>query len=309
MFNLLFIPDIYQHNDTQKNSDIINSAAYNSFNRPSIEISPIKNADFAIARSDEETAGFVLVDSAAVFGSGAPLANILPNRDGLIIYKVKKGDNLSKIAANFGISLNTILWANNGLRTNLIRPGQEIVILPVSGVLHQRSEGESLESIASTYGVSVDQILRYNDPSADTLIIPGAKPTRRSRPISSAGLPELRGYFITPTTGWNWKRLHPKNAVDIANACGTPVYAAADGLVIQESHSGWNSGYGNFIDIEHPNGVITRYSHTQKNIVSKGDYVVQGDLIAYIGNTGKTHGPTGCHLHFEVHGAKNPFAK
>ena len=112
-----------------------------------------------------------------------------------------------------------------------------------------------------------------------------------------------------PTTGWNWGRLHNYNAVDIANACGTSIYAAAEGLVIDEKSFGWNGGYGHYVDIEHPNGVITRYAHTEKNSVSVGDYVAQGDVIAYIGNTGLTHGVTGCHLHFEVRGARNPFTK
>lgn len=266
--------------------------------------------NFGIAETDEDFAGFIVVDSAAVLNSNSPLSTILPTRDGLLVYKIQSGDTLSKIAAGFGISLNTILSANQNLRANLIRPGQEILILPVSGVLHQVQEGETPEFIAALYGVDVSQILRHNrDVRSGTLIIPGVKIKKTTVAVSISQLPDLRGYFILPTTGWNWGRLHPVNGVDIANACGTSIYAAAEGLVTAAPPYGWNDGYGHYVDIEHPNGVLTRYAHTSKNAVSAGDYVLQGDLIAYIGNTGNTHGPTGCHLHFEVRGAKNPFTQ
>jgi len=121
-------------------------------------------------------------------------------------------------------------------------------------------------------------------------------------------LPQLAGYFAIPTTGWNWGKIHYSNAVDIASSCGTPLYAAAEGVVIKAS-IGWNNGYGNLIEIKHPNGVVSRYAHNQRHVVNIGQYVVQGDLIAYMGNTGNTHGPTGCHIHFEIVGAQNPFAK
>ncbi|OGY63466.1 MAG: hypothetical protein A3I24_01690 [Candidatus Harrisonbacteria bacterium RIFCSPLOWO2_02_FULL_41_13b] len=266
--------------------------------------------NFPISENDEDFGGFVVLDSAAVLNANSPLSNLLPTRDGLLVYKIQAGDTLSKIAANFGISLNTILLANPDLRANLIRPGQEIVVLPISGVLHQVQEDETPESIASLYGVDVSQILKYNrNLSAATFVIPGAKVKKTTVAISTSQLPDLRGYFILPTTGWNWGRLHPTNAVDIANACGTPIYAAAEGLIISAPSYGWNDGYGHYVDIEHPNGVLTRYAHTSQNAVSAGDYVSQGDLIAYIGNTGNTHGPTGCHLHFEIRGARNPFVK
>lgn len=307
VFNLFRLGGVYQPSHTPSSgTSLLIEAALANATLPEIGIS---GASFAIAENDEDAVGFVMVDSASVLNVNSPLSNIVANRDGLLTYKIKEGDNLSSIAAQFGISLNTILWANDGLRANLIRAGQEIVILPVSGVLHPVQEGETLESIAHLYDVPITQILKFNDSSAATFIIPGAKPQKTSTVFSSSNLPDLRGYFVIPTTGWNWGRLHGTNAIDIANACGTPVYAAAEGLVVAARSIGWNSGYGNYIDIEHPNGAATRYAHNQKNIVSDGDYVLQGDHIAYIGNTGNTHGPTGCHLHFEVRGAKNPFAK
>ena len=272
--------------------------------------------DFSIASNDADAVGFMVVESSALLNAANPLSDALPTRDGLMIYKVQPGDTLSKIAASFEISLNTIFWANPKLRDSLITPGEEVVVLPISGVVHVVQGGDTLESIASLYNVAVEKILKYN-PRASlgnlqenvNLIIPDAKPKKIFAISPAQNLPDLSGYFSIPVKGWNWGRLHPINAVDIANACGTPIYAAAEGLVIDEKSTGWNSGYGHYLDIEHPIGATTRYSHTQRNVVAVGDYVLKGDLVAYIGNTGNVHGPTGCHLHFEVRGARNPFVK
>ncbi len=259
---------------------------------------------------------FVFIDSAYLLNANNPLSNVLPTREGLLIYKIQKGDTLSRIAANFGISLNTVLWANKNLKGEILKPGQEIVILPVTGVLHQIQAGETLDSIASQYSIDVNKIIAFNiglSPakleSRSTVVIPGAKPLETSEFIPVAKLPNLPGYFAIPTTGWNWGRLHNYNAVDIANICGTSVYASAEGLVIEQAADGWNGGYGKYLILEHLNGTKTRYAHMEKIAVSVGDYVLKGDLVGYIGNTGSSHGPTGCHLHFEVIGAKNPFAK
>ncbi len=258
--------------------------------------------------------GFIIIDNAALLNTNNPISNVVPTREGVLIYKVQKGDTVSRIAANFGISVNTILWANSDLRPNALKPGQEIVVLSVTGVLHHIEEGETLDDISNKYGVPAQRIINANPglipakiSSLSTIIIPDSRPLQTSGLISK--LPDLFGYFAIPTTGWNWAKLHNYNAVDIANACGTPIYASAEGLVVESSNGDWNVGYGRYIVIEHPNGTKTKYAHNQKNLVSVGDYVAKGDQIGLIGNTGLTHGPTGCHLHFEVKGARNPFAK
>lgn len=281
----------------------------------SVSVDQVYSGDFQISGDEDSVAGFVVMDSDSVLNAGNPLSTILPSRDGLLTYKVQKGDTLSKIASNFGISLNTIFWANSSIG-NRISPGQQLVVLPVSGVLHQIEEGDTVESVAEFYGVSAAKILQYNKissrglKSGSSLVIPDAKPKKTFASASLASLPSYPGYFIMPTTGWNWGQLHNFNGVDVANACGTPIYASAEGLVARVGNpNSWNDGYGGYVDIEHPNGVTTRYTHNEKNLVSVGDYVLQGDLIAKIGNTGNVHGPTGCHLHFEVRGARNPFAK
>jgi murein DD-endopeptidase MepM/ murein hydrolase activator NlpD len=259
--------------------------------------------------------GFIIVDDSALLNTGNPLSTNIVHRDGLIIYKIQKGDTLSSIAANFGISLNTVYWANSGIKSNSLRLGQEIIILPVTGIIHQAQTGETLDTIAALYEIPEARIAKYNSRilarglSAGTnLIVPGAKPKETGGKIASS-LPNFPGYYALPSTGWNWGKLHNFNAVDIANACGTPIYAAAEGLVVEVKSGGWNEGYGSYIILEHPNNTRTRYAHNQRNVVSVGDYVLQGDTIGYIGNTGRTHGPTGCHVHFEIMGGRNPFAK
>lgn len=107
---------------------------------------------------------------------------------------------------------------------------------------------------------------------------------------------------IWPTSGdisskyglrWNGSDFHP--GIDIANDAGTPVVATADGVVID---SGWNSGgYGNLIDIDHGNGIVTRYAHNAQLAVSAGAVVKKGQVIAYMGSTGFSTGP---HVHYEV---------
>lgn len=125
---------------------------------------------------------------------------------------------------------------------------------------------------------------------------------------------KINDYFALPTYGWNFGIIHDNNAVDIANRCETPIYAANEGLVVPDEklgngNSGFNDGYGIFILIEHPNGTKTRYANLSKAIIEAGSNVLKGELIAYTGNTGDNHGPNGCYLHFEILGAENPLAK
>jgi murein DD-endopeptidase MepM/ murein hydrolase activator NlpD len=110
---------------------------------------------------------------------------------------------------------------------------------------------------------------------------------------------------LTSGYGWRWGRMH--KGIDIANSVGTPIYAAADGIV---EKAGWNNGgYGNLVDIRHADGSITRYGHNSKLLVQPGQQVQQGQTIALMGSTGFSTGP---HSHFEIHpsgkGAVNPVA-
>ena len=243
------------------------------------------------------------------------------NQNGRIsIYTVQEGDTLSFIASDFGVSINTIIWANNIQNINSIKPGNELKIPPVSGVIHKVKKGETVASVAKKYAASEEKIVEFNglpkDGSLqidDELIVPDGKMTSQNIANYSnsvvkrfAYLPSLGDYYMTPSTGRNWGTIHGRNGVDIANSCGTPIYAAADGSAAIADGVGWNGGFGKFIKLVHPNGTETIYAHSSKLLINKGENVQKGQLIALIGTTGRS---TGCHLHFEVHGAKNPLAK
>jgi murein DD-endopeptidase MepM/ murein hydrolase activator NlpD len=87
--------------------------------------------------------------------------------------------------------------------------------------------------------------------------------------------------------------MHP--GVDLAGPIGTPIYATADGMV---DRAEWNNGgYGNMVEIDHGHGIQTRYGHLTRYIVANGEHVKRGQLIAYMGSTGRS---TGSHLHYEV---------
>ncbi len=99
------------------------------------------------------------------------------------------------------------------------------------------------------------------------------------------------GWRVHPITGE--QRLH--KGIDIGAAMGAPILAASDGVVTE---AGWtDGGYGNIVELKHPDGTLTLYAHTSRVLVSKGDTVKRGDVIAEVGSTGRSTGP---HLHFEV---------
>jgi murein DD-endopeptidase MepM/ murein hydrolase activator NlpD len=111
--------------------------------------------------------------------------------------------------------------------------------------------------------------------------------------------------ILTSGYGWRWGRMH--KGIDIAGPVGTPIMAAADGVVVT---AGWNSGgYGYLVKIQHPDNSLTLYAHNSKILIAPGDTVRQGQTIALMGSTGYSTGP---HLHFEIHppgkGAVNPLA-
>jgi murein DD-endopeptidase MepM/ murein hydrolase activator NlpD len=114
---------------------------------------------------------------------------------------------------------------------------------------------------------------------------------------SSSGLIWPVNGPITSGFGWRWGRMH--EGIDIGVPCGTPIHAAAAGTVI---YSGWMDGYGNFVVIDHGNGLATAYGH-QSAIYVSGGSVSRGQVIGAVGSTGNS---TGCHLHFEVRVNGNP---
>lgn len=239
--------------------------------------------------------------------------------DQISLYTVRQGDTLTQIAEMYGVSVNTIVWANDLKNSKDIHKDQNLIILPISGVKYIVKKGDTLKSIAASFKGDVDEIVRFNDlPSnpklavGDEIIIPDGELSVSSSGIikkstSSGSLVDVSGYFMRPVFGGaRTQGLHGgcRCGVDLGGKTGTPVYAAADGKVIIAKNSGWNGGYGNYIVISHSNGTQTLYAHLYKIEVSAGDNVSKGTEIAMLGSSGNSTGP---HLHFEIRGAKNPF--
>jgi LysM repeat protein len=239
-------------------------------------------------------------------------------RKEIIEYIAQPGDNLSSIAVHFKILSDTIFWANN-LKTTRIQIGQKLIILPVSGVIHYVEKNETLSEIVEIYKANLNKTITFNGLMnahdifpRDILIIPdGIMPTKKI--YAPTLVPLASSLFICPisapcrVTQW----LHPRNAIDFSHkgmSCGEPIFAVMEGTV---QRTGYGSLGGNFVQISHPNGVVTSYGHLQDIFVKPGQPVRQGTPIGSMGHTGYTipAGSAGCHLHFEVWGARNPFAR
>jgi murein DD-endopeptidase MepM/ murein hydrolase activator NlpD len=243
------------------------------------------------------------------------------------VYKVQPGDTLYAIADKFHISAETVMWAN-GMEQNpdLLRLDQELLILPVSGVLHVVVQGDTVDSVAKKYKANPADIIsletNHLDPQNPVLtpgakvIVPGGSKPQVQRPVityaaqsatsKSTTDAKAKGRFVWPASGMvtqGFASLH--RAVDIGAQYGSPVKASDAGVVVV---AGWsNVGYGNYIVIDHGNGYQTLYGHLSKIYVRVGQGVGQGATIGLVGSTGNSTGP---HLHFEIHQSgsqRNPF--
>ncbi|MGD0577117.1 MAG: LysM peptidoglycan-binding domain-containing protein [Candidatus Staskawiczbacteria bacterium] len=278
-----------------------------------------------------ETPDLKIIEDNAVYGistpqivSGKVLGDAFggnnQNQKEVADYTVQPGDTLQSIADSYNISVNTLIWANDMTSSSTIKVGQDLTILPTDGVLHVVKSGDTVSAIAQTYKAKSDDIIAFNGLAnqddvyiGDILIVPGGIMPRTAAPLMSNQVPLADDFFIFPTQGKITQGLHYFNAVDTANKCGTPIYAAAAGVVQRAvSNGGWNGGMGNHITILHSNGTVTYYGHLMTLLVKSGDKVYTGQNIALMGGAPGMAGAgdsTGCHLHFEVVGARNPLAK
>jgi murein DD-endopeptidase MepM/ murein hydrolase activator NlpD len=239
-------------------------------------------------------------------------------RDKVITYTVQKGDTLSTVANKFGVSVETIEWEND-LNSETLTVGDELRILPVTGVSYKVGQGETIYTIAEKLDTEPQKIVDFpfNDfanPETFSLVVgqelmvpdgvePSEQPTYvRPQPrfvaqapvgaVSSAGFTwPLRGN-ISQYASWYHM------ALDIESALGAPVVAANNGYVSSVSIGTYDGGYGNNVYVDTGAGDRSHYAHLGTVSVGVGQRVVAGStIIGYVGMTGRTTGP---HLHFEI---------
>ena len=245
-------------------------------------------------------------------------------------YRVSRGDAMLSIADSFKLKTESILFANNQLEDNPhnLKPGMELTIPPVDGVYYEWKDGDTFDAVAEKFSAKPEDIINFpgndidlTDPKVTpgtTVMIPGG--TRELRNWA-ADLQTMGRGANTGTgggnasnscgggpvaTGFGWPAdahslsgngYSPSHlGIDITAPEGSNVYAAGAGVVTQ-AQGGWNYGYGNVVQIDHGNGYVTVYAHLSTYLVSVCQFVGQGAVIGYSGNTGNSFG---AHLHFEI---------
>jgi murein DD-endopeptidase MepM/ murein hydrolase activator NlpD len=272
----------------------------------------------------------------------AMLHTIIPSRPRIDVvkYSVQKGDSIFSIADKYGLKPTSILFGNyNTLKDSpdLLKPGQQLNILPVDGTYYQWQGSESMTKVSQVFGVDPETVVNYpgnhldpdtigdlshpNIPGGTWLIFPGGKreftswsaPAQlvRSDPSTHVWGPGVcggisyvqvgYGTFIYPTTE-HWLSGTPFTP-SIRHFGVDFAGAQGNGIFATDAgtvvYSGWNDwGYGNLVIIDHGNGWQSLYAHMSQINVGCGQNVGQGDTIGLIGMTGGTS--TGPHLHFEL---------
>ena len=229
-----------------------------------------------------------------------------PIRFELLKHSVQRGESFWTIARQYGIDVDTLTAANEGIDPTRLQPGQQIVVPNMKGALHTVAQGDTLWDLARLYQTDLQEIVRVNgleDPSrlrpGTVVLIPGAQALVAQRLLLVDSNGRLRRAFDWPVRGRissrfgpRWGRMH--EGLDIAVNTGTQVRASADGVV---RFAGWNGGYGYLVVIDHGRGIETRYAHNSRILVRRGQRVKRGEVIALSGSTGNSTGP---HVHFEI---------
>ena len=209
---------------------------------------------------------------------------------------------VSKKASALQQDLDSLRRAEDGLRAIVGAPPaavdetvQEGTVSPTGGEQHEPTTAdlsealEMIEERLSTRRSSIDllaETMRREFPGA-------ASYASDSAPHTTPSIWPAAGYVSSPY-GLRFNGTEFHQGIDIAAEMGTPIVATADGVV---TAAGWNGGYGNMVDVDHGGGIVTRYGHASALAVTVGQQVRRGEVIAYVGSTGRSTGP---HVHYEV---------
>ena len=209
---------------------------------------------------------------------------------------------VSKKASALQQDLDSLRRAEDGLRAIVGAPPaaadetvQEGTVSPTGGEQHAPTTAdlsealEMIEERLSTRRSSIDllaETMRREFPGA-------ASYASDSAPHTTPSIWPAAGYVSSPY-GLRFNGTEFHQGIDIAADMGAPIVATADGVV---TAAGWNGGYGNMVDVDHGGGIVTRYGHASAVAVTVGQQVRRGEVIAYVGSTGRSTGP---HVHYEV---------
>jgi murein DD-endopeptidase MepM/ murein hydrolase activator NlpD len=214
----------------------------------------------------------------------------------LFLYSLSdKVDELNNLTQNLQDTKEQLAIQNGDLQNNILRKSETL-----NSMNEQLSEIETIIGLEPTIESSFYD--RANSAKDRTTLnveksrITVAQLTILNRsipngvPIKYKKITDTFGYRIHPIT----KKRHHHSGIDMSAKIGTPIFAPADGVVEYAKYKG---SYGNYLLINHPFGFKTAYGHLEKFAVKSGDYIAKGDLIGYVGNTGRS---TGAHLHYEI---------
>ncbi|MDD4802650.1 MAG: peptidoglycan DD-metalloendopeptidase family protein, partial [Syntrophomonas sp.] len=243
------------------------------------------------------------------------------------IYKVQEGDSLWSIARKNDMYVSEILQHNNIQEDTVLALGQELILNRTQPSINvvAKIEGQRNEEIPFQTKTITDQQanggVKVSDEGQNGLKFVAYSATKRNGVMENRDISEeriikeavdrvvvksSRTYQVASRGGGSGTLNWPVNGIitqsyggghtgiDIGGSSGTTIVAAAGGTV---SSAGYQGGYGNFVVINHGNGLVTRYAHCSKMLVKAGQRVSQGEAIAKRGSTGRSTGP---HLHFEL---------
>lgn len=228
-----------------------------------------------------------------------------------ILYRAERGDSLTSVAGRFGLDSDLVAAMNNLDPYARLTIGQRIYLPKEPETEYRLKSGDNLWSLSRKHGINVQMLMAYNgitrpeqlqigqviripaEGESEETVVPVLAMARTS--LSSRGL----GALFLPVVGtissqFGWRKSGFHHGTDIAAKTGTPIKAAEAGTI---SFAGWRSIYGQMVIIDHGNEIQTVYGHTSKILVHEGQQVIQGQVIAKVGSTGRATGP---HLHFEV---------
>ncbi len=245
-------------------------------------------------------------------------------------YVVKKGDTIDGIARKLKVSKDSVVYAASLKKGEVLKVGQVLSIIPVNvpkvtekaekaPEIKVTSKTPEKKTTSSEKLIEQPKKLVAQAPTpAPAPVVVEAVPVKEVKNIveepkeepASDGQPDgsISSSYIWPFprgTGRISQGLHGDNAYDFAAPKGTPIYAIYDGSVLIARPTGYNGGYGLYVVIDFTDGRQAIFGHMSKVLVQPGDKVKRGEIIGYVGNTGKSTGP---HTHIGFHGPQsNPY--